>query len=96
MIALNSCTAGLHLALAAKGFRKGEKFLAPVLTFVSTIECGEYLGMSPVLVDCNVNGFLIDLNFIEDKLKRDSKIKAIIPMHYGGELNDMSNLFLNC
>ena len=40
------------LALAAKGFQKGEKFLAPVLTFVSTIECGEYLGMSPVLVDC--------------------------------------------
>ena len=93
VIALNSCTAGLHLALAAKGFQKGEKFLAPVLTFVSTIECGEYLGMSPVLVDCNENGFLIDLNFIEDTLNRDSKIKAIIPMHYGGELNDMSNLF---
>tara|TARA_B100001248_G_scaffold261591_1_gene253259 strand:- start:3573 stop:4727 length:1155 start_codon:yes stop_codon:yes gene_type:complete len=93
VIALNSCTAGLHLALAAKNFKKGEKFLAPVLTFVSTIECGEYLGMSPVLVDCNVNGFLIDLNFIEDKLKRDSKIKAIIPMHYGGERNDMSNIF---
>ncbi len=93
VLALNSCTAGLHLALAAKGFQKGEKFLAPVLTFVSTIECGEYLGMSPVLVDCNINGFLIDLNFIEDKLKRDSKIKAIIPMHYGGELNDMRNIF---
>ena len=93
VVALNSCTAGLHLALAAKGFQKGDKFLAPVLTFVSTIECGEYLGMSPVLVDCDVNGFLIDLNFIEHKLKRDPKIKAIIPMHYGGELNDMSNLF---
>ena len=39
------------------------------------------------------NGFLIDLNLIEDKLKKDSKIKAIIPMHYGGELNDMSNIF---
>ncbi len=93
VIALNSCTAGLHLALLAKDFRKGEKFLAPVLTFVSTIECGEYLGMSPVLVDCNVNGFLFDLNFIEDMLKRDSKIKTIIPMHYGGELNDMDSIF---
>jgi len=92
VIALNSCTAGLHLALAAKGFQKGEKFLAPVLTFVSTIECGEYLGMSPVLVDCKKNGFLIDLNFIEDQIKRDTKIKAIIPMHYGGELNDMGNI----
>ena len=46
----------------------------------------------PVLVDCKKDGFLIDLNFIEDKLK-DSKIKAIIPMHYGGEQNNMSNIF---
>ena len=92
VVALNSCTAGLHLALAAKEFSKGDKFLAPVLTFVSTIECGEYLGMSPVLVDCKKNGFLIDLNFIEDQIKRDPKIKVIIPMHYGGELNDMENI----
>ncbi len=92
VVALNSCTAGLHLALAAKEFNKGDKFLAPVLTFVSTIECGEYLGMSPILIDCKKNGFLIDLNFIEDQIKKDSKIKAIIPMHYGGELNDMENI----
>ena len=92
VVALNSCTAGLHLALAAKEFNKGDKFLAPALTFVSTIECGEYLGMSPVLIDCKKDGFLIDLNFIEDQIKRDTKIKAIIPMHYGGELNDMGNI----
>ena len=92
VVALNSCTAGLHLALAAKEFSKGDKFLAPVLTFVSTIECGEYLGMSPVLVDCKRDGFLMDLNFIEDQIKRDPKIKVIIPMHYGGELNDMENI----
>ena len=92
VVALNSCTAGLHLALAAKEFSKGDKFLAPVLTFVSTIECGEYLGMSPVLIDCKKDGFLMDLNFIEDQIKRDPKIKVIIPMHYGGELNDMANI----
>ena len=92
VVALNSCTAGLHLALAAKEFSKGDKFFAPVLTFVSTIECGEYLGMSPVLVDCKRDGFLMDLNFIEDQIKRDPKIKVIIPMHYGGELNDMENI----
>ena len=92
VVALSSCTAGLHLALAAKEFNKGDKFLAPALTFVSTIECGEYLGMSPVLIDCKKDGFLIDLNFIEDKIKGDTNIKAIIPMHYGGELNDMENI----
>ena len=92
VVALNSCTAGLHLALAAKKFSKGDKFFAPVVTFVSTIECGEYLGMSPVLIDCKKDGFLMDLNFIEDQIKRDPKIKVIIPMHYGGELNDMENI----
>ena len=45
VIAVNSCTAALHLALAAKGFGVGQKFIVPTLTFVSTIECGEYLGM---------------------------------------------------
>ena len=34
----------------------------------------------------------MDLNFIEDQIKRDPKIKVIIPMHYGGELNDMANI----
>tara|TARA_S200000501_G_scaffold101251_1_gene94741 strand:+ start:1243 stop:2397 length:1155 start_codon:yes stop_codon:yes gene_type:complete len=92
VVALNSCTAGLHLSLAAKEFNREDKFLAPTLTFVSTIECGEYLGMSPVLVDCKKNGFLIDLNYVEDQVKRDSSIKVIIPMHYGGELNDMENI----
>ena len=48
----------------------------------------------PGLVDCKKNGFLIDLNFIEDQIRRDSKIKAIIPMHYGGELNDMGISYL--
>ena len=62
IIGVNSCTAALHLALAAKGFGKGQKFLVPTLTFASTIECGEYLGMEPVLVDSDPEGFLIDLN----------------------------------
>ena len=92
VVGLNSCTAGLHLALAAKGFKKGYKFLVPTLTFVSTVECGEYVSMEPVLVDCAKNGFLFDLNYIEEQIKKDHKIKAIIPMHYGGELCDMKHI----
>ena len=92
VIGLNSCTAGLHLALAAKGFKKGDKFLVPTLTFVSTVECGEYMDMEPVLVDCAKNGFLFDLNYIEEQIKKDHNIKAIIPMHYGGELCNMKHI----
>ena len=92
VVAVNSCTAALHLSLAAKGFGLNDKFIIPTLTFASTIECGEYLGMEPVLVDSSENGFLIDLNQIEDLVKNDQSIKAIVPMHYGGEPVDLESI----
>jgi len=92
VIGVNSCTAALHLALAAKGFGKGQKFIVPTLTFASTIECGEYLGMEPVLVDSDPDGFLIDLNRVEDIVSHDNTVKAIIPVHYAGEAVDIKLL----
>ncbi len=89
VIIVNSCTAALHLSLAAKGFSTGQKFIIPTLTFASTIECGEYLGMEPILVDSSKNQFLMDLNQIEDIVKNDSSVKAIIPVHYAGESVDL-------
>ena len=83
VIAVNSCTAALHLALAAKEFPSGSKFIVPSYTFVASSEIGEYLGMEPVLVDCDEN-YNIDLNHIEAILKRDNKIKAIVPVHFAG------------
>ena len=93
VIALNSCTAGLHLALAAKKFDNENKFIAPSLTFVSTIECGEYVGMQPVLVDSEKGGFLLDLNQVEDIVKKDSAVKVIIPVHYAGQAVDLRSLW---
>jgi len=92
VIAVNSCTAALHLALAAKGFNKGDKFIVPTYTFVATVEVGEYLGMSPILIDCDKN-FNIDINQIEDQLKKDKKVKAILPVHFAGNPVDMKNIF---
>tara|TARA_Y100001970_G_C14161075_1_gene818562 strand:+ start:54 stop:1208 length:1155 start_codon:yes stop_codon:yes gene_type:complete len=92
VIAVNSCTAALHLALAAKRFGPEHKFIIPTLTFASTIECGEYLGMHPILVDSSPEGFLIDLNKIEDIVKKDNSVKVIIPVHYGGESVDLARL----
>lgn len=90
-IAVNSCTAALHLALAAKDYKIGDKFIAPTYTFVATIEVGEYLGMNPVLIDCDSN-YNIDINQIEDKIKKDSNIKCIIPVHFAGKPVDMKSL----
>ena len=94
-VALSSCTAALHLALAAKNFSKGDKFIVPTYTFAATVEVGEYLGMHPVLIDCD-DDYNIDLNHVEHELKKDSKIKAIIPVHFAGKPVDMKNLNLLC
>jgi len=93
VVAVNSCTAALHLALAAKGFSKGDKYIAPTYTFASTVECGEYLGMEPILVDCEKDGFLIDLNQVEDILKKESGVKAVLPVHHAGEPIDIKHMF---
>ena len=85
IIAVNSCTAALHLALAAREFGNGDKFIVPTFTFVSTVECGEYVGIQPIFVDCDKDSFLIDLNQVEDIVKKDKSVKVIIPVHYAGQ-----------
>ena len=92
VVALNSGTASLHLALAGIGMSNEDKFIVPTYTFVATAEVGEYLGSKPVLVDSDFDTFNIDLNKVEDCLKKDSKIKAILPVHFGGQSVDMKSL----
>ena len=89
VIAVNSGTAALHLALAARGVGQGDKFIAPTYTFVASVEVGEYLGAEPVLVDSDPRTFNIDLNQVEDVLNKDKNIKVIIPVHFGGQAVDM-------
>jgi len=93
VIAVNSCTAALHIALASKNFGPNDKFIVPTYTFVSSVEVGEYLGMHPILIDSQKDGYNIDLNQVEDVLKKDNKIKAIIPVHFGGKTVQMDLIF---
>mgnify|MGYP001445890346 CR=1 FL=1 len=92
VVCVNSCTAALHLVLKAKGFGPEDKLIAPTYTFVATVEVGEYLGMQCELIDSEKQGFNIDLNIVEDKLRSDSTIKAIIPVHFAGQAVDMESL----
>jgi len=94
IIAVNSGTAALHLALAAKGIGLGDKFIVPTYTFVASVEVGEYLGAEPVLVDSGSDTFNIDLNQVEEILKKDAtqEIKAIIPVHFGGQSVNMKRV----
>ncbi|MCL2155827.1 MAG: DegT/DnrJ/EryC1/StrS family aminotransferase [Leptospirales bacterium] len=86
-IAVNSCTAGLHLALKAAGIKEGDEVILPAMTFIATWEVITYLKAVPVLCDVLKDSFLIDPVDVEKKIT--SKTKVIIPVHYGGESCDM-------
>lgn len=64
-IAVNSATAGLHLALEALGIGPGDEVIAPTLTFTATVEVVRYLGADPVLVDVDP----VTLNIDPEKIR---------------------------
>ena len=81
-IAVNSATAGLHLALEALGIGPGDEVIVPTLTFTATAEVVRYLGADPVLVDVDPVTLNIDPACIRAALT--ARTKAIMPVHYGG------------
>src|SRR6516162_6185139 len=60
-VAVNSCTAALHLALEALKLQPGSGVLIPTMTFAATGEVVRYLGAVPILVDCDPFTFNMDL-----------------------------------
>ena len=95
VIAVNSCTAALHLILAALDLPKGSRYIAPTYTFVATVEVGEYLGLTPVLIDSLADSFNLNLDHVEQVLKDDldHSIRAIVPVHFAGQALDMKRLY---
>jgi dTDP-4-amino-4,6-dideoxygalactose transaminase len=84
-VAVDSCTAALHLILEALGIGPGDEVLVPSLTFVATANAVVYVGGTPVFVD--IESPAVPLISVEDaERKRTSRTKAVIVMHYGGHL----------
>lgn len=87
-VAVNSCTAGLHLILDALGIGPGDEVLVPSLTFVATINCVLYVGATPVLVDiASIDTPLMSLD--DAARKCTDRTKAIVLVHYAGYLADL-------
>ena len=91
-IAVNSATAGLHLALEALGIKEGDEVIVPSLTFTATAGVVRHVGAEVKLVDVNPITLNMDYNSIKDSIT--SKTKAIILVHYAGLSCDMDEILL--
>jgi len=87
-IAVNSATAGLHLALEAIGIGPGDEVIVPTHTFTATAEVVRYLGADPVFVDVLPGSLNIDPALVRAAIT--NKTKAIMPVHFAGLAADMS------
>ena len=90
-IAVNSATAGLHLALEALGIGPGDEVITTTHTFTATAEVVRYLGADVKLVDIDPATLNIDPAAIEAAIT--PRTKAIMPVHYAGLAVDMEAIF---
>ena len=93
-VAVNSATAGLHLAAEACGIGPGDAVIVPSLTFTASASVIRYLGAEVVLVDVEESTRTIDLEHAERRLT--PRCKAIMPVHFGGFPCDMAKVSSIC
>jgi len=96
-LALNSCTAALHVGLAALGIGHGDAVITTPMTFCSTVHVIEQVGARPILVDVEPDTLNIDPNKIENVIKSlirdsESRIRALLPVHLYGHPCDMDSI----
>ena len=99
-VALNSCTAAMHVASVALGLTRGQGVLVPTMTFAATAEIILYAGAYPILVDCDSSRLHLDLEDAERKIARAEhgdlpglveplEVVGIIPVHTAGLMVDV-------
>ena len=86
-MAVNSCTAGLHLSLLVIGLQPGDEVITTPMTFAATVNTIIHAGATPVLVDCDRDTQLIDPQKIEEAIT--PRTRAIVPVHLCGRPCDM-------
>lgn len=88
-LAVNSCTAALHLAAEALGVGPGDKVFVPTMTFTATAEVVRYLGADPVLLDVEYGTSLVTPSILEDAMLRHPSARVAMIVHFGGQAAQM-------
>jgi len=103
-VAVNSCTAALHLAVEALGLHAGQAVLVPAMTFAATAEIVLYKNAIPILVDCDPVTGNMDLRDARRKIKllragklsfiadKETEVVGMIPVHVGGFMLDVDEI----
>jgi dTDP-4-amino-4,6-dideoxygalactose transaminase len=89
-VAVNSCTAALHLSILSLGIGPGDEVITTPLTFCATANAILHAGATPVIAD--VDPFTLNIDPAEVARKVTKKTKAILPVHFAGRACDMDAL----
>jgi dTDP-4-amino-4,6-dideoxygalactose transaminase len=81
-VAVNSCTAALHLSLLASGLEPGDEVITSALTFCATVNAIIHAGARPVLVDVDPLTMNVDPVLVEQRIT--SRTRALLPVHFAG------------
>jgi len=94
-VAVNSCTAAMHLALEAVGLRQGDIVLTTPYTFAATAEVVRYFDALPVLVDVEPETLNLDPERLRERVAalvlhgKEKRLKAVMPVHLAGHACQM-------
>lgn len=91
-VALSSGTAALHVALATLGVGAGDIVATTTMTFCSTVHVIEHVGAIPLLFDVETDTLNIDPVQLAQAIRSERRLKAVIPVHYGGHPCEMDSI----
>ena len=89
-VAVNSCTAALHLSILAAGIGPGDEVITTPLTFCASVNAIIHAGATPVLADVDPRSMNIDPQSVKARIT--SRTKAILPVHFAGRACEMDPL----
>lgn len=90
VIPVGNGTDALQIALMALGLKPGDEVITPTFTFIATAEVVALLGLTPVVVDVDIDTFNIDIESIKKAIT--PRTKAIVPVHLFGQNAEMEQI----